>query len=116
LCRRPESFLKDKSGSGYYGESQDGLYDSDGTWDFNEKGIVNEMGPEIASSFENIPQIVLVECNPVFDEERDLHVNKLTRLRTQLRAITLFVITVHNLLHLTNIIIKKNSVQSNISK
>lgn len=79
LCRRPASFLKDKSGSGYYGESQDGLYDSDGTWDFNEKGIVNEMGPEIASSFENIPQIVLVECNPVFDEERDLHVNKLTK-------------------------------------
>jgi hypothetical protein len=37
------------------------------------------MGPEIASSFENIPQIVLVECNPVFDEERDLHVNKLTK-------------------------------------
>jgi hypothetical protein len=33
----------------------------------------------IASSFENIPQIVLVECNPVFDEERDLHVNKLTK-------------------------------------
>lgn len=68
FCRRPNNFLKDK-GSGYYGESQDDLYDSDGFWD--EKVFVNNMGPEIASSFETIPQIVLIESNPAFEDDSE---------------------------------------------
>lgn len=60
FCRRPDSFLKDKHS--YYSESRDDLYDSEDNYDDN--GFVNNMGPA-----DTIPQIVLIECNPAFEDD-----------------------------------------------